>query len=154
MHSTADPFPKPSNIQLAWPSAPVNKVEKFRNDFWENARRVFFHHLLPCPSRLCPIGPHYDGLSDTRNPSKLIEIFQEIDFDKLVDGYAFPDVPYRFIAFLDWVVQEVSIICSFNLGCHRQLFCITGKPPSKRTCAISENSKSRIRLDPVRCTGL
>jgi hypothetical protein len=76
---------------------------------------MFFHHLLPCPSPLCPSGPHYDALSDPRKPSLLLEVFEKINFERLVDGYAFPDVPYRFIAFLDWLTQLKKVRINLSL---------------------------------------
>jgi hypothetical protein len=86
---------------------------EFRNEFWENARRMFFHHLLPCPSSSCLSAPHYNELSDGKDPILLGTTFGMIHFDKLVDGYAFPDLPYRFITFLDWLFQlPVVSTCS------------------------------------------
>jgi hypothetical protein len=103
---------------MTWPLAPNGAGEdsQFRLQFWENARRMFFHHLLPCPSHVCPYGVHYDALSDLQDPSLLIQVLDDMNFDKLVDGYVFPDVPYKFIAFLDWLVEmkKVRIVTYFG----------------------------------------
>lgn len=103
---------------MTWPlvSRDERKNCQFRIKFWENARRIFFHHLLPCPSRSCPSGPHYDSLSDSQDSSLLLSVFEKIQFDRLVDGYAFPDVPYRFIAFLDWLLQLQEVRMCFLYG--------------------------------------
>lgn len=68
---------------------------------------MFFHHLLPCPSNSCSFGVHFEGLSDFEDPSKFIKVLEEICFHNLVDGYVFPDVPDRFVIFLNWVRGEV-----------------------------------------------
>lgn len=76
---------------------------------------MFFHHLLPCPSQHCPFGLHYDALSDVDNSPELTGVLRKIHFHNLVDGYAFPDVPYRFLAFFNWVIGEVNsfLLCFF-----------------------------------------
>ncbi len=105
--AVADGTPQISRTQLAWSSSPGDD-EEFRSDIWENARRALFHHLLPCPSDPCPFGTHYANLSDGQYSSKFIEVFKKINFRVLLDGYVSPDVPHRFVAFLDWLTGDVS----------------------------------------------
>lgn len=69
---------------------------------------MFLHHLLPCPRSRCTFGIHYNDLSNAESPTKLIDVLREMHFNRLVECYVFPDVPYRFLAFLDWLVQDVS----------------------------------------------
>lgn len=100
--------PQLPDIQLVWPSN-VEDNDDFRSLAWENARQVFFHHLVPCPSNaFCAFGLHFDALSEYGDPSELIKTLQELCFHNLVDGYVYPDVPDRFVTFLDWIVGEVG----------------------------------------------
>lgn len=105
-YAVGNPTPQVSSIQLAWPSN-TEDDGGFRNRVWENARRVFFHHLLPCPSSSCSFGVHFEGLSNSEDPSRLIKILEGIYFHSLVDGYVFPDVPDRFVVFIKWARGEV-----------------------------------------------
>ena len=103
--------PQVSNMKLSWPSTSDDDDddEELRSDAWENARKALFHHLLPCSSDPCPFGTHYMDLSDRPYSSKFVEVFEEINFRVLLDGYVPPHVPYRFITFLDWLVEDVSL---------------------------------------------
>lgn len=105
----ADEAPDVSKMTLSWPSSPDDD-EEFRSDTWENARRALFHHILPCSHDTCPFGIHYTDLSDGRYSPKFVEVFEEINFRVLLDGYVPLDVPYPFIKFLDWLVNDVSIL--------------------------------------------
>lgn len=101
--------PEPSAIQLVWPSNPEDAP--YDNDLrirvWNGARRVFFHHLLPCTNDPCPLGPHIEALSKLEDPLKLIETLRELKFHNLADNYVFPDAPNQFVAFLRWVGGKV-----------------------------------------------
>lgn len=92
-----------SNIPLSWALSP-EQDQNLRRKMWENARRLFFHYILPCDPLLgCPFGLHPSNVED------LSGILREVRFDNLVDGYAFPDLPFKFLEFLDWIAQEVGV---------------------------------------------
>lgn len=99
------PIPRPSRIRLAWPSPFEMKVEEFQSSAWENARLVFFHHLLPYRIHHCTFGAEKPDFSSVEGQSRL-GVLKEIDFCNLIDGYVNPDAPFRFIAFLHWLLEE------------------------------------------------
>lgn len=101
----SQPIPQPSRIRLAWPLPSGDMVKEFQSDAWENARLAFFHHLLPCPTRDCAFGIHLKITSDI-DKKPLVEILDKVNFSNLVDGYVCPDIPYRFIEFLRWILEE------------------------------------------------
>ncbi|KAF9449339.1 hypothetical protein P691DRAFT_812652 [Macrolepiota fuliginosa MF-IS2] len=108
------PLPQPDEIKLAWPSSEPGESQDFRIEAWKNAQRVFFHQLLPCPADNCVLGIHDSKLS-SKGSTKRIEVLREVNFDNLVDRYTLPEVPYRLLAFLDWLIEGDDDLVQHNL---------------------------------------
>jgi hypothetical protein len=81
-----------------------------RRQMWENARLVFFHHLLPCPPSVngCPYGVHFNALLN--QSTRLLNVLGQLNWNNLVEGYSVPgfSLLHRLLKFLDWLLQDVS----------------------------------------------
>ncbi|KAF9449343.1 hypothetical protein P691DRAFT_759119 [Macrolepiota fuliginosa MF-IS2] len=107
------PLPQPNKIKLAWP-VPPEEAQESRVEIWRNAQRVFLHQLLPCPVSPCAMKIHHNEVS-AKGSAKRIDVLRTINFSNLVDFYTLPDVPYRLLAFLDWLVEGEDELIRHNL---------------------------------------
>ncbi|KAF9441818.1 hypothetical protein P691DRAFT_779668 [Macrolepiota fuliginosa MF-IS2] len=107
------PLPQPGEVKVAWPSS-LEETQETRIRIWRNAQRVFLHQLLPCPTTHCAMGVHYHELS-SKGSTKRMKVIQEINFHNIVDCYTLPDVPYRLLAFLDWIIEGGGDLICHNL---------------------------------------
>ncbi|KAF9445397.1 hypothetical protein P691DRAFT_777589 [Macrolepiota fuliginosa MF-IS2] len=110
---TNTPLPQPNKVEVAW-SSTLEEAQQTRIRIWRNAQRVFFHQLLPCPAADCAMGIHYDELS-SKGSTKRTNVLQKINFDNIVDRYTLPDVPYRLLIFLDWLIEGDDELIHHNL---------------------------------------
>ncbi|KAF5352815.1 hypothetical protein D9756_006143 [Leucocoprinus leucothites] len=118
-NNTGRSYPQPSQICLVWPNPSKKLAREFQIRAWENARLTFFHHLLPCPTQRCAFGIHLPDAG--RDEQMLVDVLAEINFHNIVDGYVCPDMPYRFIKFIHWLIEEHPLLQEKQLLCKLDL---------------------------------